>query len=121
MIEKLNRRYEVPSCNYFSCTALQTLYDETCLAVASSLNDSGVKFFAATTDLHWMPYTIHWMPYTIHYINSTWEPKCHTFKTRYLLEDHIGENIKEELLTILNEWNLPEQKQVLSSLIVGPT
>lgn len=53
-----------------------------------------------------------YMSYTVHYINSMWEPKCHTLKTHYLPEDHTGENIKV-LSTTLNEWNLPEQKQVV--------
>ena len=32
--------------------------------------------------------------------------------TRYIIEDHTGENLKESLLEILDEWSLDPGKQV---------
>ena len=113
LVEKLNPRYELPGRNHFSRTALPDLNDETRRSVQSSLSSGQVEFFAGTTDLWTSRATQPYITYTVHYIDSAWELKSYTLKTQYMPQDHTGENLKEAMLEILHDWNLPVQKQVV--------
>ena len=113
LVEKLNPRYELPGRNHFSRTALPDLYDETRRSVQSSLSSGQVEFYAGTTDLWTSHATQPYITYTVHYIDSAWELKSYTLKTQYMPQDHTGENLKEAMLEILHDWNLPVEKQVV--------
>jgi len=51
MLKVFNPRYECPSCNYFSNTAVPKLFTETCDRVKHTLSSRKAGFFSATTDL----------------------------------------------------------------------
>ena len=105
MVTKLNPRYQLPSRNYFSRTAIPGLYSEVRQDIEQKLIQHNT-FYSATTDMWTSGSTDPYISFTIHYINSNWDMCSHCLTTTYLAEDHTGENIKMSLLDTLSEWNL---------------
>jgi len=42
---------------------------------------------------------------TIHHLTPKWQLRSYCLCTRYIVQDHTGENLKESLLKILDEWS----------------
>jgi len=112
MLKVFNPRCNLPSRNYFSHTAIPKLFSETYGKVKDTLPSNEVSTFSATTDL-WTSCTKDpFLSYTIHYLIPEWQLQSVCLCTRYIIEDHTGENLMESLLEILNEWFLDPEKQV---------
>lgn len=104
LVSKLNPRYELPSRNYSSRTAIPSLYSEVREGIERKL--SLCAFYSATTDMWTSGSMDPYISFTIHYISNTWDMCSHCLSVSYLAEDHTAENIKLSLLDTLTEWNL---------------
>jgi len=109
MLKAFSPRYDLPSCNYFSRTALPKLFNET---YKDTISSNEVNIFSATTDLWTSCAKDPFLSYTIHYLTPEWQLRSYCLCTRYIVEDHTGENLKESLLEILDEWSFDPGKQV---------
>ena len=110
MIKRFDPKYEIPSQSHFSRTAIPALYTATKEKVAKQ--QSGISFFASTTDI-WS--SIGMKPYisfTVHFINDNWDIQSLSLSTHFLPEDHTAPVIAEALQASLKEWNLQESNQV---------
>ncbi len=91
LINKLDRRYQLPSRNYFSHVAIPQMYDTCVKTVSSELRQ--LDFYANTTDL--------WSSRTQSCLGVVYFPESHT-----------SENIAHGLRDVLASWNLKEENQV---------
>lgn len=97
MIKTLDKRYEMPSRNYFSKVALPALYKQCREEIRKEIAD--LPFYATTTDL-WSSRTMEpYMSLTIHYIDEDFEIKTRCLQTSFFPEDHTGEAIALEART----------------------
>lgn len=110
MIHTLDKRYEIPSRNYFSKVALPSLYNQLREKIKKEV--SALPYYATTTDL-WSSRTMEpYLSLTIHYINDDFEIKNHCLQTSFFPEDHTGEVIAQGLAEALASWDLQEEKLV---------
>ena len=98
MLKKFNSRYEVPSCMYFSQTAITKQYDEVRIRVAGEL--SNVSYYAATKDLGSSATVESYLCYTVHFIDEKWSLQSCCLQALYLPIDHSAENIADALYKI---------------------
>ncbi len=127
LINKLDRRYQLPSRNYFSHVAIPQMYD-TCVKTVSSVLRQ-VDFYASTTDLWSSRTTEPYVSYTVHVLTQDFELKTRCLGVVYFPESHTSENIAHGLWDVLASWNLKEENQVsittepmwwrLPNLIIG--
>lgn len=110
MVSILDRRYKIPSRNYFSQVAIPDMYNTCRTSVSFEL--SGVEYFASTTDLWSSRTTEPYLSFTVHFLSSDFELKTRCLETVYFPESHTGENIAQGLREVLASWDLPEQRQV---------
>lgn len=110
LVNKLDRRYEIPSRKYFSQEAIPNLYNTLTSEVKSEL--SQVKYFASTTDLWSSRTTEPYMSFTVHFITEDFEMKARCLETMYFPESHTGENIAKALREVLARWGLDEKQQI---------
>ncbi|XP_040289759.1 E3 SUMO-protein ligase ZBED1-like [Bufo bufo] len=110
LIHTLDKRYQLPSRNYFSQTAIPELYSKCCDAVQQEM--AGVKVFSTTTDLWSSRTTEPYISLTVHFVNEEFQLKSRCLQTSYFPDDHTGENIALGLKEALAAWNLCEDHQV---------
>ena len=101
--------YQIPGRNYFSQTALPSLYTYTKERVAAEIQQ--VCFFSATTDM-WSSIGLKpYMNYTIHFIDN--KQNRDVYRPSFFLKvSHTGENIAEAMQSTLDSWNLKAENQV---------
>ncbi|XP_041821745.1 E3 SUMO-protein ligase ZBED1-like [Chelmon rostratus] len=110
MIKTLDKRYEMPSRNYFSKVALPALYKQCREEIRKEIAD--LPFYATTTDL-WSSRTMEpYMSLTIHYIDEDFEIKTRCLQTSFFPEDHTGEAIAQGLVEALASWDLQQERLV---------
>ena len=110
MLKTFDPRYQIPSRNYFSRTALPSLYCSTKERVAAEIQQ--VRFFSATTDM-WSSIGLKpYMSYTIHFIDNDWTLQNRCLQAQFFPESHTGENIAEAMQSALDSWNLKAENQV---------
>ncbi|KAI2645647.1 E3 SUMO-protein ligase ZBED1 [Labeo rohita] len=102
LINKLDRRYQLPSINYFSHVAIPQMYGTCVKTVSSEL--SQVDLYASTTDLWSSRTTEPYMSYTVHFLTQDFELKARCLG--------VVENIAHGLRDVLASWNLKEENQV---------
>ena len=112
MINTFCPRYQLPSRNYFSRTALPKLFSETYQQIQTTLSSKEVSYFSATTDLWTSCARDPFLSFTLHHISPQWELFSNCLCTRYIVDDHTGENLKESLLEIFAEWGLNQEQLV---------
>ncbi len=83
-IQTLDKRYCVPSRNYFSHVAIPALYNKCGESVETELRD--VHNFAATSDLWTSRAMETYMSTTIHFITDDFEMKCRCLQTGFFPE-----------------------------------
>ena len=110
LLNTFDRRYEIPSRNYFSETTLPVLYATVKEEIKQEL--SAVHHFSATTDLWSSVGMKPYMSYTVHFINEEWKPTNRCLQTQYVPDDHTGENLAEAMMLTLEAWELDVTKQV---------
>lgn len=110
MIRTLDKRYQLPSRNYFSRVAIPTLYNSRRGEVQKEM--AKVTFFSTTTDL-WSSRTSEpYISLTVHFVDEEFELKSRCLQTSYFPDDHTGENIALGLREALAAWDLCEARQV---------
>ncbi|XP_013880075.1 zinc finger BED domain-containing protein 1 [Austrofundulus limnaeus] len=103
LLKVLDRRYELPSRNYFAREVLPQMYTEVRERLANQLPK--LSHFALTTDM-WSSRTCEpYLSVTIHFIED-WELKSACLQTSYFPQDHTGEHIAEALQDVLTNWKL---------------
>ncbi|KAL2085940.1 hypothetical protein ACEWY4_019260 [Coilia grayii] len=108
MINILDKRYSMPSRNYFSKVALPAMYNEQWAIVEAELRE--VRYFSATSDL-WSSRTMEpYMSLTVHFIATDFTMKNRCLQTAFFPEDHTGEALAQGLKEALASWNLEEEK-----------
>ncbi|XP_030610228.1 vesicle-fusing ATPase-like [Archocentrus centrarchus] len=86
------------------------MYDECVKSVKAELSE--MDFYASTTDLWSSRTTEPYMSFTVHFLTCKFELITRCLEVAYFPETHTGENIAAALRDVLNNWNLPEHKQV---------
>ncbi|XP_073708964.1 E3 SUMO-protein ligase ZBED1-like [Garra rufa] len=110
MMKTLDKRYCLPSRNYFSSVALPDLYTRCRTTVEEELQN--IHYFAATTDL-WSSRTMEpYLSLTVHFITRDFKLKSRCLQTVFFPADHTGEELAQGLKESLNSWSLEEQKMV---------
>ncbi|XP_010772682.1 zinc finger BED domain-containing protein 1-like [Notothenia coriiceps] len=110
LMKTLDKRYSVPSRNYFSRTALPAMYYKILTTVETELKD--VQHFATTTDL-WSSRTMEpYMSLTVHFITSDFTMKSRCLKTAFFPVDHTGDEIAVGLMESLHSWSLDPKRMV---------
>ena len=112
MIKTFCPRYQLPSRNYFSRTALPKLFSETYQQIQTTLTSKEVSYFSATADLWTSCARDPFLSFTLHHISPQWELLSNCLCTRYIVDDHTGENLKEFLLEVFAEWDLSQERLV---------
>ena len=113
LLKTLDPKYELPSRKYFSQTALPALYVETQDSVRSELEDiKTIGYFAATTDMWSSANSSPYISYMVHFLDDEWSLQSRCLQTMFMPDDHTGENIAEAMQAALDEWGLPEERQV---------
>lgn len=103
MVHSLNLWYNLPHKDYFSCTAIPSLYED------SRQRRTGIYEFQWQLFLfsyHWPMVVLYFwtfLVYTIHYIDSEWTLQSHCLKALYIPQDHTGENLQEVLGLFLED------------------
>ena len=108
LVHKLDRRYEVPSRNYFSDVAIPNLYEKCRTTVESEL--AQVEYFACTTDLWSSRTTEPYISLTVHFLDREFQLKARCLQTQYFPGEHTGENIAYGLREALTSWHLEEEQ-----------
>ena len=119
MVKTFCPRYQLPSRNYFSRIAIPKLFSETYQQIQNTLASSEVSYFSATTDLRTSCAKDPFLSFTLHHISSQWELLSNCLCTRYVVDDHTGENLKDSLLEIFAEWGLNQEQLVAISTDSG--
>ena len=110
MLNVFDARYTLPSRNYFSHTALPTLYSSVRQKVTEELHQ--VNYYAATTDMWSSADSQPFISYTVHFIDDNWHLLSRCLQTHYLPADHTGEVIADAMEATLKAWDLTAAKQV---------
>ncbi|XP_049909754.1 E3 SUMO-protein ligase ZBED1-like [Epinephelus moara] len=108
LVNKLDRRYEVPSRNYFSDVAIPKLYEKCRTTVESELCQ--VEYFACSTDLWSSRTTEPYISLTVHFVDREFQLKARCLQTQYFPEQHTGENTACGLCEALASWHLREEQ-----------
>lgn len=106
MIRTLDKRYQLPSRNYFSQVAIPELYVKCRSEV--QLEITAVKFFSITTDLWSSRTTEPYISLTVHFVDDESVLKSCCLQTSYFPDDHTGQNIAAGLIEALAAWDLCE-------------
>ncbi len=110
MIRSLDKKYQLPSRNYFSQVAIPALYNSRRGEVQKEM--AKVTFFSTTTDL-WSSRTSEpYISLTVHFVDEEFELRSRCLQTSYFPDDHTGENIALGLREALAAWDLCEARQV---------
>ena len=84
MVKVFDNRYELPSRNYFSRTALPALYDSTRERVVEEL--CAANYFSATTDMWSSIGAKLYISYMIHFIDHQWNLKNKCLQTQKITQ-----------------------------------
>ncbi|RXN21005.1 zinc finger BED domain-containing 1-like protein [Labeo rohita] len=104
MVKTLDKKYVIPSRNYFSKVALPALYEKCQGGIEREI--TAVEYFATTTDL-WSSRTMEpYMSLTIHYIDGDFTIKSRWLQTSFFPQDHTGDAIALGLREALASWRL---------------
>lgn len=110
LVNTLDKRYVIPSRNYFSKVALPAMYRKRRGEIERDL--ANIKYFATTTDL-WSSRTMDpYMSLTIHYIDEDFAMQSRCLQTSFFLQDHTGESIAQGLREAMASWSLQEDRLV---------
>lgn len=110
----LEPRYEVPSCKYFTKTAIPSLYTTMHDNIEASLRN--MQYYSIITDM-WSATgaMIPYMAVTVHYIVVEWILQSHCLQTVFVPKDHTAERttqlrmlIAAALQEVLESRALPE-------------
>ncbi|KAK0131088.1 Zinc finger BED domain-containing protein 1 [Merluccius polli] len=104
LVHILDRRYEVPSRNYFSDVAIPNLYEKCRTTVESELGQ--VEYFACTTDLWSSRTTEPYISLTVHFLDWEFQLKAR-FKSSYISVEKI-QDIKTRVMSAVKDTSQEE-------------
>ena len=118
MMAAFDKRYEVPSRNYFSRTGIPALYETTRETVSKEVLSA--EYFSATTDMWssvgmkpYLSFTVHFdLSFTVHFVVCDWKLHSRCLQTAFMPEDHTADNLSAALSDVLDAWQLSSAKQV---------
>lgn len=102
-VNTLDKRYVIPSCNYFSKVALSVLYAKHQGEIERGV--TAVECFGTTTDLRSSRTMEPYRNPTIHYIDGD-------FTMKFYPRDHTEESIAQELKETMASWSFHEKRHV---------
>lgn len=104
LLKALDSRFQCPSRNYFSSTAIPTAYDNLKVNITEELK--GIPYISCTTDgwssLAKDPY----ISLTAHYVSDDWVLKTRCLSTMYAPESHTAENLAQFTRDGLQEYGV---------------
>ena len=107
IINILDKKYVIPSRNYFSRVALPALYAKRRGEIERDL--TVVEYFATTTDL-WSSRTMEpYMSLTVHFIDGDFAMQSRCLQTAFFPQAHTGELIAQGLREAMASWGLQEE------------
>ena len=108
LLHTFDPRYTLPGRNYFTKTALPSLYNNLRETIAAELKDT--DNYSITMDL-WSSRTCEpYLGITCHFIDNDWSMRSRVLETVFTPDDHTAQNLEESLKTCLSEWDLPIEK-----------
>ena len=110
MLADFDVRYTIPSCNYFSRTAIPSLYASTRKIVCQEI--LAAEYFSATTDMWSSVGMKPYLSYTVHFVDSDWKLQSRCLQTEFMPEDHTADNLSVAMTDILAAWELNSIQQV---------
>lgn len=107
LMQNLDKRYDVPSRNFFMYNEIPKMYNETRSIISAQLRPTPNKFFSCTTDL-WTSRTVDiYMAVTVQFITQSWEMQSWCLGCSALYSDHTADTLKEALEEIITDsWGL---------------
>ena len=108
LISSLNSRYELPGRRYFMENEIPRLYDDVREAIRDDV--TAASYFSCTTGCWTSRNMSSFMSVTAQLISSDWELKSWCLGCFEMLVDHTGDELKEALYDILDEWNLDKHR-----------
>ena len=110
MMAAFDKRYEVPSRNYFSRTGIPALYETTRERVSKEVLSA--EYFSATTDMWSSVGMKPYLSFTVHFVDCDWKLQSRCLQTAFMPEDHTADNLSAALSDVLDAWQLSSAKQV---------
>ncbi|KAG9280417.1 zinc finger BED domain-containing protein 1-like [Astyanax mexicanus] len=108
MLQTLNSQYELPGRKYFSKTAVPDMYNSVRAEVEGLIKKA--DFYSLTTDMWSSTNMTPYMSLTAHFISPQWELQSKCLETVFFPESHTATNIAEGLRSVIQDWNLNEEK-----------
>ncbi|KAL4082422.1 hypothetical protein QTP88_021318 [Uroleucon formosanum] len=100
--------YTVPSRQVFADTKIPAIYADVKMRIANELQT--IQYVALTFDC-WTSNTLHpYIAITAHGINENWELKTFCLSCTSLDIEHTANNVKEMVLSVLEDWKIPLSK-----------
>ena len=109
MLADFDVRYTIPSRNYFSRTAIPSLYASTRKIVCQEILAAE---YSATTDMWSSVEMKPYLSYTVHFVDSDWKLQSRCLQTEFMPQDHTADNLSVAMTDILAAWELNSIQQV---------
>ena len=110
MMAAFDKRYEIPSRNYFSRTGIPALYETTRERVSKEVLSA--EYFSATTDMWSSVGMKPYLSFPVHFVDCDWKLHSRCLLTAFMPEDHTADNLSAALSDVLDAWQLSSAKQV---------
>ncbi|KAI4830840.1 hypothetical protein KUCAC02_002446 [Chaenocephalus aceratus] len=109
LVQHLDKRYNLPSRNFFMYNEIPKIYNETRSIISAQLTPK--PFFSCTMDL-WTSRTVDtYMAATVQFITKSWEMQSWCLGCSALHSDHTANTLKEALEEIVTDsWVLDVAK-----------
>ena len=106
MLHTFDQRYHPPDRKTVSTKLIPKLYDDERKRVCHALTSEGS--FSLTTDIWTSRHNQAYTGLTVHYVDDSFNLKSHLLEAVEFPESHTGVNISEELVNILDDWELSQ-------------
>ena len=108
MIHEFEPRYTPPDRKTISNHYLLLMFETEKQRIRTAVGSA--EYYSVTTDL-WTSWAKHaYTGLTVHDMSGDFSLRNHLLETKEFPDTHTANNIAEELETILQEWNLPQDK-----------
>lgn len=107
LVAALDPSYQVPSRTTFSRNLLIQKFEDATMKIKLLLKEAEIA--TLTTDTWTSRAVENYMALTVHYLDKEWNMKSILLGCLHFKEQHTSENIRNELLNILRNWELSEK------------
>lgn len=113
MIREFEPRYDIPDRKTFRNNYIPVMYEREKQRIGTLVTNA--SSFSITTDL-WSSRTMQsYTGLTIHFIDEDFNLHSYLLDTKEFTDSHTGENMAEELATILEDWKLLQTNLVCAT------